>query len=154
MGRHHDDVARDGRADQGRAPGRFHGLPEVDPNGFTYPELDVTALPPGFDVKKLDKVLSHTNRLWFANSTDLALYYLPIQTMTGTMGVLPLNAYFKRGGTIRAITTWTLDGGAGMNSHAGDLLHQRRSRDLHRQPTPMPWTAVSSWSASIVSTAR
>ena len=97
-------------------PDDFEGLPEVDPNGFTYPELDVTALPPGFDVKKLDKVLSHANRLWFANSTDLALYYLPIQTMTGTMNVLPLNAYFKRGGTIRAITTWTLDGGAGMNA--------------------------------------
>ena len=56
------------------------------------------------------------NRLWFADSTDLAVYYLPVQTMTGTMNVLPLNAYFKRGGTIRAITTWTLDGGAGMNS--------------------------------------
>ena len=97
-------------------PDDFEGLPEVDPNGFTYPELDVTALPPGFDVKKLDKVLSHMNRLWFANSTDLALYYLPVQTMTGTMSVLPLNAYFKRGGTIRAITTWTLDGGAGMNA--------------------------------------
>ena len=114
-------------------PDDFEGLPRPIRTVLQYPEPDTTALPPGFDVKKLDKVLSHMNRLWFADSTDLAVYYLPVQTMTGTMSVLPLNAYFKRGGTIRAITTWTLDGGAGMNRHAGDLLHQRRSRDLLRR---------------------
>ena len=97
-------------------PDDFKGLPEVDPNGLQIVEMDVRALPPGFDQKKLDKVLAHQNRLWFANSTDLAVYYLPIQTSTGAFGILPLNAYFRRGGAIRALMTWTLDGGAGMQN--------------------------------------
>ena len=29
---------------------------------------------------KFDKVLSHMNRLWFADSQNLAVYYLPVQT--------------------------------------------------------------------------
>ena len=83
-------------------PDDFEGLSDVDPEGFDHVELDSTTLPPGFDQKKLDKVLAHQNRLWFANSQDLAVYYLPIQTTTGAFSMLPLNAYFKRGGTIRA----------------------------------------------------
>jgi hypothetical protein len=99
-------------------PDDFKGFPEADPAGFRTLDVDVRALPPGFDVKKLDKVLAHQNRLWFANSIDLAVYYLPIQVQTGTMGILPLNAYFRRGGSIRAIMTWTYTGGVGMD----DLL--------------------------------
>ena len=86
-------------------PDDFEGLYEVDPNGFTYPNSMSSRAPPGFDVKKLDKVLAHMNRLWFANSTDLALYYLPVSDHDRDHErTLPLNAYFKRGGTIRAIT--------------------------------------------------
>jgi hypothetical protein len=99
-------------------PDNFPGLPDADPAGFRVLEPDIRALPPGFNSAKLDKVLAHQNRLWFANSTDLAVYYLPIQAMTGTFGILPLNAYFRRGGSIRAIMTWTYTGGTGMD----DLL--------------------------------
>ena len=55
------------------------------------------------------------NRLFFADTTNLAIYYLPIQQKTGEVKVLPLNAVFRRGGSIRAMYTWTLDGGAGMD---------------------------------------
>jgi len=58
-------------------------------------------------------VLSHMNRLWFADHTNLALFYLPLQQKSGQLKQLPLNALFRRGGSIRAIYTWTLDGGAG-----------------------------------------
>jgi len=61
-----------------------------------------------------DKVLSHMNRLWFADASNLAVYYLPIQSKSGTLKFIPLNAVFKRGGSIRALYTWTLDGGFGM----------------------------------------
>jgi hypothetical protein len=102
--------------DRSGHPDDFEGLPEVDPNGLQNIEVDTRALPPGFDQKKLDKVLAHQNRLWFANSTDLAVYYLPLQVLSGSFGILPLNAYFRRGGAIRALMTWTLDGGAGMQN--------------------------------------
>lgn len=99
-------------------PTDFAGLPDVDPRGLrnVTAEIDTHELPTTFDATKLDKVVAHQNRLWFANSQDLAVYYLPLQVTTGTMSVLPLNAYFRRGGYVRAIYTWTLDGGAGLNA--------------------------------------
>ena len=97
-------------------PDDFEGFFDADPAGFQQLAPDTRALPPGFDPMKVDKVLAHQNRLWFANSTDLAVYYLPVQTMTGVLGILPLNAYFRRGGFIRAISTWTYTGGAGMDN--------------------------------------
>jgi hypothetical protein len=60
-------------------------------------------------------VLAHQNRLWFADKTNLAVYYLPIQAKDGVLAVLPVNSIFKRGGTIRAMATWTVDGGMGMD---------------------------------------
>ena len=62
-------------------------------------------------------VISHMNRLWFADSSNLAVYYLPIQQKAGEVKVLPLNAVCRRGGNIRAMATWSLDGGAGMDDH-------------------------------------
>jgi len=63
-------------------------------------------------------VVSHMNRLFFADSSNLAVYYLPLQQKSGEVKFLPLNAVFRRGGHIRAMATWTTDGGAGMD----DLL--------------------------------
>lgn len=60
-------------------------------------------------------VLAHQNRLFFADSSNLAIYYLPLQQKSGQVKYLPLNAVFKRGGTIRAMYTWSIDGGAGQN---------------------------------------
>jgi hypothetical protein len=60
-------------------------------------------------------VMAHMARLWFADSTNLAVYYLPLQQQSGEVKELPLNAIFKRGGSIRALYTWTVDGGAGMD---------------------------------------
>jgi hypothetical protein len=63
----------------------------------------------------LDIVITHMNRLWFADTDNLAVYYLPVQTKSGALFVLPLNAVFRRGGTIRAIYSWSIDGGSGMD---------------------------------------
>jgi hypothetical protein len=60
-------------------------------------------------------VMTHMNRLWFADNSNLALFYLPIQQKSGAVKVLPLNAIFRRGGSIRAIYTWTIDGGMGLD---------------------------------------
>ena len=60
-------------------------------------------------------VVSHMNRLWFADGNNLSVYYLPLQQKSGEVKELPLNAIFKRGGTIRAIASWTVDGGGGLD---------------------------------------
>jgi hypothetical protein len=76
----------------------------------TAPAGEAWVLPAQFD-----KVLSHMNRLWFADSQNLALYYLPVQQKTGAVFLMPLNAIFKRGGYIVSINTWSVDGGSGMD---------------------------------------
>lgn len=60
-------------------------------------------------------ILTHQNHVWFADTLNLAIYYLPLQQKSGEVKYLPLNALFKRGGTIRAVYSWTVDGGDGMN---------------------------------------
>jgi hypothetical protein len=86
-------------------------------DGTTFVKETVTA-PSGatwVNPLRFDKVLSHMNRLWFADSDNLALYYLPVQQKTGALFLLPLNAMFKRGGYITAVYTWTIDGGLGLD---------------------------------------
>lgn len=60
-------------------------------------------------------VLAHQNHVWFADTENLAVYYLPLQQKDGELKQLPLNALFKRGGTVRAVYSWTVDGGDGMD---------------------------------------
>jgi len=76
----------------------------------TAPATETWIVPDQFNI-----VLSHMNRLWFADTSNLAIYYLPIQTKSGEVALLPLNAIFKRGGTIRAMYTWTTEGGTNLN---------------------------------------
>lgn len=64
---------------------------------------------------RMNIVLAHMNRLWFADTDNLAVYYLPLQAKSGALSVLPLNALFRRGGTIRAMYSWTRDGGVGLD---------------------------------------
>ena len=93
----------------------FAGVVSWD--GITFTTETVTA-PTGetwINPLKFDKVISHMNRLWFADSENLAVYYLPLQQKSGEVAMIPFNALFKRGGKIRAIFTWTMDGGRGMD---------------------------------------
>ena len=95
---------------------------EADPGGFHQVEV-IPVQERGVEAHAInyaifDKVLAHMNRLWFADSQTLSVYYGGIQEVSGSINLktLPLNAYFKRGGTIRAIQTWTFTGGSGMDN--------------------------------------
>jgi hypothetical protein len=86
-------------------------------DGFTFVKETVTAPTgePWVDPHRFDKVLSHMNLLWFADSDNLCVYYLPLQQKSGELTLFPLNAMFRRGGRIAAIATWTVDGGMGLD---------------------------------------
>lgn len=88
----------------------------ADPPGSMHKEI-VTAPPTDtwVNTEQLNIVVVHMNRLFFADSANLAFYYLPLQQKGGQLKVFPLNAIFKRGGTIRAMATWTTDGAVNLN---------------------------------------
>ena len=91
------------------------------------------------------------NRLWFADDSTWRVYYLPLQQKTGELKYLPLNAMFRRGGTIRAMYTWTIDGGAGMDDQLVIFTDQWRGCASTAAPIPTP---ISRWSASSASIRR
>lgn len=87
-------------------------------DGLTTFATETVTVPTGetwIDPLKFDKVISHMNRLWFADSENLAVYYLPIQQKSGTLELLPLDAIFTRGGNIVGMCTWSIDGGKGLD---------------------------------------
>lgn len=75
----------------------------IDPN-------DTFISPNSFHI-----VMAHQNRLFFADQSNLAVYYLPLLQKSGLISYVPLNNVFKRGGYIKAMYTWTIEGGTNMN---------------------------------------
>lgn len=101
--------------DTSGTPGTL-GTVTADPPGSMAKEI-VTAPPTAtwINPEQMHIVLAHMNRLFFADPNNLAVYYLPVQQKSGELKVLPLNAVFRRGGTIRAMYTWTTEGGVNTN---------------------------------------
>lgn len=69
----------------------------------------------GVDPETLFSVTSHQNRLWFAKKETLDAYYLGVKAISGAASVFPLGSVFDKGGTLKAIGTWSVDGGRGMD---------------------------------------
>ena len=92
-----------------------NGLWSWDGYTFTAESITVPAGETWIDPSLFDKILVHMNRVWFADNQNLAVYYLPLEQKSGDLELFPLSAIFKRGGVVRGIYTWTVDGGVGMD---------------------------------------
>lgn len=91
------------------------GVTVAPAGGLVKEAVTAPASASWIDPNKFAIILNHQNHVWFADTTNLAVYYLPLQQKSGEVKYLPLNALFKRGGTVRAIFSWTVDGGDGMD---------------------------------------
>jgi hypothetical protein len=56
-------------------------------------------------------------RMYLVLNNSLSLYYLPIDSVGGTVARTRLDGYFNKGGYIIAADTWTLDAGEGSDDH-------------------------------------
>jgi hypothetical protein len=88
---------------------------EVPGTGLFKETVTAPSWAPHINPNQFQIVVSHMNRLWFADNSNLSIYYLPIQQKSGEVTELPLNSIFKRGGSIRAMYQWTTDGGSGLD---------------------------------------
>lgn len=61
----------------------------------------------------LSAVEVYRQRLYFAKKNSLTFYFLPANSVSGTMTSYELGAIFRQGGYIVAMGTWTLDSGSG-----------------------------------------
>lgn len=72
----------------------------------------------GFDTSTAIHINIFKQRVWFIKSGSLSAYYLPIQSISGAAVQFDLSAYFRLGGYLQAMMTWTVDNAAGINEYA------------------------------------
>ena len=58
------------------------------------------------------------NRLYFCKINSLSFYYLDVQAISGAATEFALGAFFRNGGYLQAMGTWTLDAGYGVDDFA------------------------------------
>ena len=89
----------------------------------------------------------HKNRLWAIQSGTLKAWYLPVQSIAGTMQALDLSSFCNRGGYLVAMATWTVDAGYGVDDMAvfitseGEVLVYRGTDPA----SATTWALVGVW---------
>jgi hypothetical protein len=75
-----------------------------------------------------DFVMSWKNRLWFIQNNTTNAWYLPTNSIAGAAALFDFGPLFVHGGDLKAMATWTLDAGNGVDdklviySLGGDIL--------------------------------
>jgi hypothetical protein len=73
-------------------------------------------------------VVAHKQRVWLVKRGGADAYYLPVDAIQGTASKFNFGSKFAHGGTLRALWSWTIDGGDGVDdflialSGGGDVL--------------------------------
>lgn len=73
------------------------------------------------NANNLVSVMVHMNRLWFIEKGTRRVWYLPVQSISGTASLFDLTSLCRLGGELVAMDTWTRDGGTGTDDYAAFL---------------------------------
>lgn len=63
-------------------------------------------------------VTAHMQRLWFIQSGTLKVWYLPVASIAGAATAIDFAPLCKHGGELVAMSSWTRDGGSGLDDFA------------------------------------
>lgn len=87
-------------------------------NGSAWIAVDGASTPAitGITTTAINYVTTHKSRVWVTIKNTMEVWYSPVGGF-GAFNLMDLRPVFKRGGTITAIETWSLDGGYGMDDH-------------------------------------
>lgn len=66
----------------------------------------------------IDNINAFKRSIFFIEKNSMNFHYLPIDSITGTVGKFPLGALFTKGGKLVAMGTWTVDGGTGPEDYS------------------------------------
>ena len=117
----------------GATPAQFNGtfvITVTGANTFTY---TMATAPSGnasvvgtYTITGITGVNSNTfvnvnlfkNRLYFCANNSLKFWYLDVQAISGTATSFDLGAFYRNGGYLQAMGTWTLDAGYGVDDFA------------------------------------
>lgn len=82
----------------------------------------------GVSPNVLGGVISHQRRLWFVQTGTSVAWYTPVNSIGGAMQSFDFGPLFIRGGTLKAIISWTVNNANGMQnrlvavSEEGDVV--------------------------------
>ena len=71
----------------------------------------------GADPATFVQVLEHKKRLWFVQKDSTKAWYLPVSQITGQVKEFNFGEQFRSGGHLVALSTWTVDGGVGVDDY-------------------------------------
>lgn len=80
-------------------------------DGATWTTPAITGVTPA----NLFYVTTHQKRLWFVENGSMNIWYLPVESIAGAAVQFPVGSLFKKGGSVAAIGSWTMDSGSGLN---------------------------------------
>lgn len=69
----------------------------------------------GASMADMNHVHAYKKRLWFVENNSMTAWYLPTDSVSGTMTAFELGGVFLRGGFLQSIFTWSMDAGDGMD---------------------------------------
>jgi len=89
-------------------------------NGTTWTTIASFAITGGgsINTNQLQNVNSFKRSLYFIPKNSMSFFYLPIDSITGTVSEYPLGGLFPKGGSLVAMGTWTIDGGFGSEDYS------------------------------------
>jgi hypothetical protein len=86
-------------------------------------------------------------RLYFVEKNSLSFWYLPVDSINGTVTEFPLGGIARKGGYLQAMGTWTIDAGYGVDDLAafvtsnGEVIVYKGSDPSD----PNDWSLVGVW---------
>jgi hypothetical protein len=84
-------------------------------NGSAWADMTLTGT--GYGAGLFANVTTYQSRLFFIPKNELAFYYLPIDSISGTVTKFNLSRIAGKGGEIVAADTWSRDGGTGLDDY-------------------------------------
>lgn len=101
----------------------------------------------GVTATKLRDPILFAERQFFIEDDSLSVWYLPVDSVQGTVQELNISSWMSKGGTIVAHGTWTIDAGQGVNDHY--VIMTSRGQIIVYQGTdpasPSTWGMVGVW---------
>lgn len=121
----------------------------------TYDGTTWAALVSGGGVGELDGLASDTvdhlnvyrNRIWLTDKTMTA-YYLPTDSIAGTVGEVALSGVFRNGGYILFSATWSLDSGDGLDDKIAFVSTEGEIAIYQNDPVDATWGLVGLYNCS------
>lgn len=89
-------------------------------NGTTWIVVDAVSTPAltGLATTSIIHVNVFKERLFFIQKASLSFWYLAAGAVGGALTEFPMESFFRKGGYLMAMGTWTLDAGAGVDDRA------------------------------------